>query len=149
MTKTHKSNLAKTAIYLLKKAKDEKFDMFTFSRVRGGSISPIEVVSEYNKCGTTCCFAGHAPMALGNPSGEINTWHKYILNVFGVSCETGDWQFLFCSYWGNSRKQAAARAVVFLESGTPEDYLLRDKFLPHSTIKQLIERLKPFIIKDK
>ena len=155
MTKTHRSNLAKTAIYLLEKVKDEKFDMKSYALFENKNrILPHEVIANYNKCGTTCCFAGHAPMALGiNPDSEISkieNWPDYISMVFGIYYYDKSWVFLFSEHWSNSKKQAAARTIVFLESGTPENIIYDEKrFLPSLTKEQLIKRLKPFVILGK
>jgi len=153
MNKTHKSNLAKTAIYLLEEVKAAKFDMKRYALVNGYQIDPNQVTVNYNECGTTCCFAGHAPMALNispkSKIGKIEDWLEYLEEVFLISPPSIEWKFLFSQHWSNSRKQAAARAVVFLESGVPNLLSYGNMFLTRVTYKQLIERLNVFVIADK
>ena len=153
MNKTHRSNLAKTAIYLLEKVKAAKFDMERYAFVNGYKIDPNQVTVNYNECGTTCCFAGHAPMALNispkSKIGKIADWFEYLGEVFLISPRSIEWKFLFSQHWSNSRKQAAARAVMLLESDFQYHFSYNDMFLTRVTYKQLIERLNVFVIADK
>ena len=154
MNKIHKSNLAKTAIYLLEEVKNSKFNMDAYALEKNGNwIPPMSLASKYKECGTVCCFAGHAPMALKinqkSKTWKTISWVAYVKEIFGTGESENDWKFLFSFGWANLRKQAAARAVVFLESGVPEGWEgwnFDNKFLPRATNKQLIERLRPFVI---
>ena len=147
MNDTHKSNLAKTAIYLLEEVEDAKFNMEDYAKNRQNDciFSPKHIIKKYNECGTCCCFAGHAPMALGEET-DHSSWEEYLDEVFKAKDQSQNWFFLFSARWSNSRHQSAARAVVLLESGVPEIYMTKDKFLSDLTDAELIERLKPFVI---
>ena len=152
MTKQQRSNLAKTAIYLIEKAKDEHFDMKQYLNTPEHSRIeyPAEVCTIYNECGTTCCFAGHGPMALRSKIGIGEKWNEYNGRVFGVSQVMIEWTFLFDSDWVNSRKQAATRALIFLEKGVPYEFdEYKSTYLTSLSNKKLVERLEAFVITRK
>jgi len=152
MNKQQRSNLAKTAIYLIEKAKDEHFDMFQYLKTKNDSRidAPNEVCAIYNECGTTCCFAGHGPMALRSKIVIGEGWTKYNERVFGVSDPEALWIFLFDSDWVNSRKQAASRALIFLEKGLPDIFSeYSSTYLTSISNKKLVERLEAFVITRK
>tara|TARA_R110002167_G_scaffold221122_1_gene425839 strand:+ start:384 stop:845 length:462 start_codon:yes stop_codon:yes gene_type:complete len=152
MNKQQRSNLAKTAIFLIEKAKDEHFDMHGYSMPNEHSLIeyPNEVCAIYNECGTTCCFAGHGPMALRSKMVIGEKWNKYNKRVFGVDVAEKLWLFLFDSDWVNSRKQAASRALIFLEKGLPEIFSeYKSRYLTSLSNKKLVERLEAFVITRK
>ena len=152
MNKQQRSNLAKTAIYLIEKAKDEHFDMrqYLITTEHSRIEYPAEVCTSYNECGTTCCFAGHGPMALRSKMVIGEKWNEYNKRVFGVAQDESLWTFLFDSDWVNSRKQAASRALIFLEKGVPEIFFeYQSRYLTPLSNKKLVERLQAFVITRK
>lgn len=152
MNKQQRSNLAKTAIHLIEKAKDEHFDMRQYLNTTEHSRIeyPAEVCTSYNECGTTCCFAGHGPMALRSKIVIGEGWNEYNKRVFGVTDPEALWIFLFDSDWVNSRKQAASRALIFLEKGLPQIYSeYSSTYLTSLSNKKLVERLEAFVITRK
>ena len=152
MNKQQRSNLAKTAIYLIEKAKDEHFDMNQYLSIADDSRSetPDEVRTTYNECGTTRCFAGHGPMALKSKIVFGEEWTKYNKRVFGVTDSEDLWLFLFDGDWVSSRKQAASRALIFLEKGLPKIFNeYSSTYLTSLSNKKLVERLQAFVITRK
>lgn len=150
MTKKQKSNLAKTAIWLLDHTDgrkihngiDRKFDMEYYARDNNRILPPPKRVIE---CGMSCCFAGCGPLALGGTK-ETN-WNNYLKKTFGVTVFIeGVFFFLFYSAWPNSPKQAASRALVFLEKGDVPKYgKFNKKYLTHLSKKALKDRLFKFV----
>ena len=153
MNKQQRSNLAKTAIYLIEKAKDEHFDMRQYLKTENDSRIeyPAEVCTNYNECGTTCCFAGHGPIALRSKMVIGEKWNEYNKRVFGLDqAEETLWTFLFDSDWVSSRKQAASRALIFLEKGLPKIFNeYSSTYLTSLSNKKLVERLQAFVITRK
>lgn len=155
MTKQQRSNLAKTAIFLIEEAKDEHFSMFTYLYADGNvNDNPEDAKRSYNECGTTCCFAGHGPIALRAKIHDLEEWDSYILRVFGTDESDfiigTDWSFLFSPMWNNSRKQAASRALTLLEKGTPEKYSEFDStYFTSFSNRKLVDRLRAFVISKK
>lgn len=153
MNKQQRSNLAKTAIFLIEEAKDEHFDMGYYLSARASTGDNPQIVREYySDCGTTCCFAGHGPIALKSKINKNDDWEDYQLRVFGID-EAGhfkDWEFLFSPNWFNSRKQAASRALTFLEKGLPESFdECSSTYFTSFSNRKLVDRLRAFVISKK
>lgn len=153
MTKQQQSNLAKTAIFLIEEAKDEHFDMaFYLSAREDTGDNPQKVREYYSECGTTCCFAGHGPIALKSKINKNDDWEDYQLRVFGIdeAHHLKDWEFLFSQNWLNSRKQAASRALTFLEKGLPESFSESSStYFTSFSNRKLVDRLSAFVISKK
>lgn len=155
MTKQQRSNLAKTAIFLIEEAKDENFSMITYLYANSNvNDNPKDAKRSYNKCGTTCCFAAHGPIALKAKIHDLEEWDSYILRVFGIDesdfIKGTDWSFLFSSTWNNSRKQAASRALTFLEKGLPESFSESSStYFTSFSNRKLVDRLSAFVISKK
>lgn len=128
-------NLIRVALYLLKGKSPVNFDMemYILASIPAGKCHHFgscdqEVLKGYkhiNECGTSCCFAGHGPLALGTEDiNEDTTWEEYVHNTFGVGFDYDvftrgqreAWEFLFDGSNPNDPRKAAFRAAVFLET---------------------------------
>ena len=89
-------------------------------------------------------------MALRSKMVIGEKWNEYNKRVFGVAQDESLWTFLFDSDWVNSRKQAASRALIFLEKGVPEIFFeYQSRYLTPLSNKKLVERLEAFVITRK
>jgi hypothetical protein len=146
ITKAHKSNLAKTAIYLLEKVKPEKFNMLYYLDASYGDQFPSNAKAAYKECGTTCCFAGHGAIALPRLTRPKESWIDYVARVYGIEEHSIEWNFLFSVDWDDDIRQAALRALVFLESGVPDVFdAIEDNYLKSLSKQDLLERLRKFV----
>jgi hypothetical protein len=146
LQKKQQSNLAKTAIYLLEKVPDSKFSMEYYANDDCGiDFDPHEIKKAYNECGTSCCFAGHGPMALTRSVGKCDRWDEYVFKTYGVNEGDDEWEFLFGPVWDDNRLQAAARALYYLTSGVPEYFNSSDKYYISFTFEEIIEKLHAFV----
>jgi len=123
MNKRHRINCIKLMLGVLNLPPPE-LNMNTFCTIGGLRSSPKELIEKFKKdknlCGTTCCFLGTGP-TLGIGKGYINSvsWGKYSIKAFGVN---EGWSFLFSSHWPDSIEQCAARMMIFLDSGEPQNF---------------------------
>ena len=154
MNKQQKSNLAKTAIYLLEKVNPNYFDMrnAATSLVDGVRtyLGPNEVLKANHTCKTACCFLGYAPLALPKAGKGILSWEDYAKSVMGTSSYYADWHFLFSMDWPSNTKQAASRALFLLEGKNymeldEEDYDFSKTYFTSFSKAKLIERLSVFV----
>lgn len=155
MDPTKKSNLARTAIFMLQSGIEIRMD--DFIETQGWtSCRIIPPLFYYEKCGTTCCFAGFGPVALQNLESDEESWFDYIDRTFlgkDVDPTSDIFTFLFSDCWPDDKGEAACRALAFLESD--EDWLKWCEYgkVPgqgvfRSTLdtrESIIERLKAFI----
>jgi hypothetical protein len=89
-------------------------------------------------------------MALRSKIVIREKWTKYNKRVFGVTTNETLWAFLFDSDWVSSRKQAASRALIFLEKGLPDIFSeYKSTYLTSLSNKKLVERLEAFVITRK
>ena len=147
-------NLATIAIGLLTQSPPPEFNMESWAKRRGFGLTPHQVQSDYNECGTSCCFAGHGPIFLKNAKPK-DTWANYIEeHLVPLSQKYNTHQlfsFLFDANWPNNRKKAAARTLYALEADTSnDDFQFPSPFRrwnnPFDDLseKNLVEMLKKF-----
>jgi hypothetical protein len=145
-TKKQKSNLARTAIYILEKVDKSKFIMQNYSSNEyGEDIIPKDVKKNYNECGTTCCFAGHGPISLPYSAKDSIYWNRYVEKTYGIEEGSGGWEFLFGPEWSDNTKQAASRALKYLKGEMPEDFENKEIYYKSFSNKKLIEKLNAFV----
>jgi len=111
ITKQHRSNIATLAKGLMTRRLKTGFRMYRFSTHANPSLVK-------NRCGTTCCAAGHGPI-LVTPAESWESWHNYTARVFGMYAgdDTGRFGWLFGNRWPADKKQFAARAYHYLKTG--------------------------------
>lgn len=122
MNEQHKSNLAHIAIKMLESSKPLNMSWYFFDEL-GEEVEPPTI--KQWKCGTACCFIG-----------------------FGPSIIEKEEKFLFEDKWPDSKNQAAARALKFLENSKDFDnwdYDFGARFYPSYNSQKLIEKLTQFI----
>lgn len=149
MTLKQRSNLARTAVFMLRN--NYVLDMNTYFRSHTGQMhDPFDEtpsLKDYKHCGTTCCFAGHGPIALKNRKPH-ETWQDYIDRTFtGEDYDGGVFNFLFSGNWPNNKKQAAARALTYLrdEDTALNDFEYTEIFLKSYSAPKLIRELEKII----
>jgi len=91
-------------------------------------FGPAEVLNKRLSpmhCGSVCCVIGHAS-AIIPIIDKDKGWSSYAQRVFGISCWSPKWTFLFDSEWAridNTSHGAAKRIRYFLKHGAPDNYL--------------------------
>lgn len=141
MKKEHRNNLIKTAIFMLEHK--YKMDMKIFQHTKD-DIHILENTRIIPECGTTCCFAGHAPMALNEKKVGVD-WYEYIKEKFGLEVNK-TWRFLFNGDWTDSKNESAARLIYLLKHGVPEFIDYNRRFAKKRTKEMLIEELKGLFV---
>lgn len=145
-TPEQKSNIAKTAIFMLK---DENFEFNMRHYCSANNTLALNINPVIHVCGTSCCLAGYGPIALGNGGGQ--TWDKYISEFFGK--DNIVWSFLFDPNWPSDRLEAAARVIYFFnneksvrEWSEQEIEHFEMRFWTDESVEELIEELEKYII---
>lgn len=143
-----KSNIATVAIRLLQTSPPPNFRMRRWSTdKKGNNLSPYRTKAEANECGTSCCFAGHGPVFLPETVRKREGWLNYARRVFVPAHSHRGGEFLFAAFWPNNKKQAARRALVFLELGSPWEFNhQRSRYLTRASDEEVIRRLSKFLI---
>lgn len=124
MTPTHKSNLAETALYMLKS--DRKLDM----------------KAVFKQSEEAWCFGGFMKDLF--PEREDESYDAWIRRVLGEDSFISP--MLFAMYWQNGKFQAAARALAVLNNDCAEwKYDYTHQFYEKLTLKELKKRLWSFV----
>lgn len=155
MNSEQKSNLARTAIFMLSSDYDLRMNVFFKTPGLTESLVYMPDMERYeNECGTVCCLAGHGPPALLNRIEGESRWIDYIERTFiGGGDNYLLFNFLFSGTWPNEKFETAARVLALLEER--EEYkecmgrnaIGRMRFgTDFDTRESLIERLQEFVL---
>lgn len=125
MKKLIKKRLAKLAIALLENSQGKKlyspkgeemhFNMSDYASKNDGGIHPNEQMG--HACGSNCCFAGYAPFIFP-AARKMHSWTDVVEYLLGSeSCSNAHREahdFLFDDSWPDRPRDAAARALLFI-----------------------------------
>lgn len=131
-----------------------------------GSVDVSETHHAVNECGASCCLMGLAAYINADNGGIVikhELWNSFGHRALGVSNDHHkNGKFMFDGNWSNSRKQAAARVLLWLRGQdvcfldlSPTYYcekehreMRRETYLTSYSVPQLVRALKEFLVEE-